>query len=158
MSKSCSTIVTYRRAKGNYAGLVTCVAKERERITTQSQAEVHLRFTATAPDVDMEDETVPEEVVKSQLSNNQGVVTLIPAENQKEMVSSESEDDVEVIHHIPNASAISRTIEVGKHLHIFTKQSSPKRERMISTLIFNFDHFLDLGDDSEEEPVMLVTQ
>lgn len=116
------------RAKGNYTGLVMCVAKENERITTQSQAEVHLRFATAAPDVDMELKTLPEETIKSQLSNDQGVVTLVSTENQDEMVSSESEDDVEVVRHIPAASTVSRIPEV------------------------------DLGDESEEEPVMLVTQ
>ena len=107
-------ILTYLRAKGNYTGLVMCVAKENERITTQSQAEVHLRFATAAPDVDMELKTLPEEPIKSQLSNDQGVVTLVSTENQDEMVSSESEDDVEVVRHIPAASTVSRIPEVGK--------------------------------------------
>jgi len=115
------------RVKGNYTGLVMCVAKETERITTQTQAEVHLRFTTTAPDEDMEKKEEHKEVVKSQLSNDEGVVTLVPAENQEEMILSESEDDIEVVQQIPATSTVPRIAEV------------------------------DLGDESEEEPVMLVT-
>jgi len=95
-----------------------CVAKETERITTQTQAEVHLRFTTTAPDEDMEKKEEHKEVVKSQLSNDEGVVTLVPAENQEEMILSESEDDIEVVQQIPATSTVPRIAEVGKQHYL----------------------------------------
>jgi len=113
------------RAKGNYTGLVSCVAQECQRITTQSQAEVHLRFTATAPDVPMETETT-ETTATTQLLNDEGVVTLVSTESQGDTSSSESE--AEVVHLTPAPLTVKKIHEV------------------------------DLGEESEEEPVMLLPQ
>ena len=103
--------ITSCRAKGNYTGLVSCVAQECQRITTQSQAEVHLRFTATAPDVPMETETT-ETTATTQLLNDEGVVTLVSTESQGDTSSSESE--AEVVHLTPAPLTVKKIHEVGK--------------------------------------------
>lgn len=118
------------RAKGGYTGLVSCVALEAERITTQSQEEIQFQIPA---EEEMEEETRTKELTatKSKLINENGVISLenvaiveddddddegIDQQKVDEEMSAESE--VEVLHHVPPVppNQKKRIHEVGKEI------------------------------------------
>lgn len=82
-----------RRAKGSYTGLVSSVALEKERITTQFQPEVPLQVQPSSVINKRGAENL--QLTKSELINDNGVVTLMTINNENLEEMSSSESDVE---------------------------------------------------------------
>lgn len=99
-------LVLICRAKGKYTGLVSSVALEKERITTQSQAEI---FFKTPADHKIEVETERLPVTKAAILNDNGVVSLESNNDDT------SDSDVEMIQ-VP-AVVVKKRVheEVGKN-------------------------------------------
>ena len=77
------------RAKGAYAGLVSCVAQEAERITNQKQAAVN--FNKPAPPQQKMEEVAATVEVKTKLIIDRNVITLDSTQSDE---SSDGDDDM----------------------------------------------------------------
>lgn len=138
------------RAKGNYTGLVSSVATEKERITTQCQPEVHFKAPPMSTEVTGNRAKLP--VTKTELVNDQGVVSLMTNQSKEGLDSSSNESDVEMEPHVPSVAVKKRIHEEIGTAHEFELKFCFE---MLDDVIFIST---DLGDDSEEEPVILVSE
>lgn len=97
-----------RRIKGKYDGLVSSVALEAERVTTQSQARTYFKAPAHNLEENADEESLP--VPKIKLVKDQGIVTL-----QTRSDASSSESDIEM-DPLPPVPVVKKRVyeEIGK--------------------------------------------
>lgn len=132
------------RSSREYCGLVQCVALDTERITTQLQTEIHFKAQ-----VDVKEN--PSDIVKpikSKVTQEDGVVNLEilkESANDDEHMSSDSE--VEMVIQQPTIKSPAKPEKVYEQIGM---------KFSFSIILSAFTElYLDLGDDSEEEPVVL---
>lgn len=121
MLKKCLAADAAERIKGKYDGLVSSVALEAERVTTQSQARTYFKAPAHNLEENADEESLP--VPKIKLVKDQGIVTL-----QTRSDASSSESDIEM-DSLPPVPVVKKRVYEE----------------------------IDIGNDSEEESVMLIT-
>lgn len=132
------------RAKGKYAGLVASVAHQTNSITTRSQSPVNFR----APEINVEMTSDSQELVgsKTELTDDQGVVTLQTIQSYMASCSSDSEAEME--NDIVATTSETRVREESKWL-VNTGSTFCK--------LISFSISLGSDGDSEEEPIILTT-